>query len=61
MIHRLLAIGHQLILLAVICSFPASIAFFIYSALQTGNAIFGAIFAGSISSDGAKKISCCFD
>jgi uncharacterized membrane protein YqhA len=56
MIQRLLAIGHQLILLAVICSFLASIVVFIYGALQTGNAIFGVILAGSVSSDGAKKL-----
>lgn len=56
MIYRLLAVGRQLILLAVICSFVASIAVLIYGTLQTINAIFQAVLLGSISSDGAKKL-----
>lgn len=56
MIHRVLAVGRQFIMLAVICSFLASIAVLIYGVLETGSAILQAIFGGSVSSEGAKKL-----
>ncbi|MCP6759878.1 MAG: YqhA family protein [Fischerella sp. CENA71] len=56
MIYRVLGIGRQFILLAVICSFIASLAVLIYGTCQTYNAIFQAIFEGGISSNGAKKL-----
>lgn len=56
MINRALAVGRQLIMLAVICSFLASIAVLVYGALETCNAILQAVFAGGVSSDGAKKL-----
>lgn len=56
MINRVLSVGRQLIMLAVICSFLASIAVLIYGALETCNAILQAVLAGSVSGDGAKKL-----
>jgi len=56
MIHRILASSRQLILLAVICSFIASITVLIYGVIQTGNAIWQVLHDGAVSSKKAKKL-----
>lgn len=56
MIHRILASSRQLILLAVICSFIASVTVLIYGVIQTGNAIVQVIHEGPVSSKGGKKL-----
>ena len=56
MIHRALAVGRQFILLAVVCSFLASLTIIVYGFLQTGNSIFQVMADGDISSEGAKKL-----
>lgn len=56
MIHKILASSRQLILLAVICSYIASIAVLIYGVLETVHAIALSIHEGEISSKGGKKL-----
>lgn len=56
MIHRILASSRQLILLAVICSFIASVTVLLYGVIQTGNAILQVLHDGAASSKGGKKL-----
>jgi uncharacterized membrane protein YqhA len=63
MIHKILASSRQLILLAVICSYIASIAVLIYGVLETVHAIPSVSFANAlsiheaeISSKGGKRL-----
>ncbi len=56
MIHKILASSRQLILLAVICSYIASIAVLIYGVFETVNAIALSIHEGEISSKGGKRL-----
>ena len=56
MIHRILASSRQLIILAVICSFIASVTILIYGVIQTGSAIWQVLHDGAVSSKGAKKL-----
>ncbi|NEU74515.1 YqhA family protein [Hassallia byssoidea VB512170] len=56
MIHRILASSRQLILLAVICSFIASVTVLLYGVIQTGNAILQVLHDGAVSSKGGKKL-----
>lgn len=60
MIHRILASSKKLILLAVICSFIASITVLIYGVIETGDAVINVIFGGPVSSKGAKKVVVAF-
>ncbi|MGI2906727.1 YqhA family protein [Tolypothrix sp. VBCCA 56010] len=56
MIHRILASSRQLILLAVICSFIASVTVLLYGVIQTGNAILQVLHEAGVSSKGGKKL-----
>lgn len=56
MIHRILASSRQLILLAVICSFIASVTVLLYGVIQTGSAILQVLHDGAVSSKGGKKL-----
>lgn len=56
MIHKILASSRQLILLAVICSYIASIAVLIYGVFETVHAIALSIHQGEISSKGGKQL-----
>ncbi len=56
MLHRVLAASRQFVLIAVICSFVASITVLIYGAIQTFYTVFHLFFAGTVSSKGAKAL-----
>ncbi|MBW4510603.1 MAG: YqhA family protein [Scytonematopsis contorta HA4267-MV1] len=56
MIHKILASSKKLILLAVICSFIASITVLIYGVVQTGHAIVDLVHDGAFSSKGGKNL-----
>ncbi|OKH42809.1 hypothetical protein NIES2101_32485 [Calothrix sp. HK-06] len=60
MIHRILASSKKLILLAVICSFIASVTVLIYGVIETGDAVIHVILDGPVSSKGAKKLVVAF-
>lgn len=56
MLHRLLAGSRQIILIAVICSFIASLTVLIYGAVQTFYTVFNLFFNRTVSSEGAKNL-----
>lgn len=60
MIHRILASSKKLILLAVICSFIASVTVLIYGVIETGDAVINVLLGGPVSSKGAKKVVVAF-
>ncbi|MER3432314.1 MAG: hypothetical protein C4288_02515 [Leptolyngbya sp. ERB_1_1] len=56
MLHRILAGSRQFILIAVLCSFIASVTVLIYGAMQTFYTVFHLFFEGGVSSKGAKTL-----
>lgn len=56
MLHRILAGSRHLVLLAVVCSFIASITVLIYGTMQTLGTIVHIFTEGSVSSKGAKEL-----
>ena len=57
MLHRILSNSRHLILIAVICSFIASITVLLYAAAQTVSAVQHAVMGGWVSSKGGKAIA----
>ncbi len=57
MLHRILSNSRHLILIAVICSFIASITVLLYAAAQTASAVQHAVMGGWVSSKGGKAIA----
>lgn len=56
MLHRILASSRHLVLLAVICSFIASVTVLIYGTMQTVSTIGTVLLERSVSSKGAKTL-----
>lgn len=56
MLHRILAGSRQFILIAVLCSFIASITVLIYGAIETFYTVLHLFSAGTVSSKGAKAL-----